>query len=314
MLVAMLGCKSKILNLRRLLPEVCAASAILLLAGALCPEGQAEPVCPLHGASFASQTRTRPSVPGRDKGSVQASSASEAGNIPSEPSQQLIVIGFMGGRVRANNFVHREALLAKDLHQRYPLALEAAVFANHDGDAALKAVLQLLDKDRDGCLSAEEKSAARIVIFGHSWGASETITLAGRLNELSIPVLLTIQVDSVQKLKENDGRIPPNVGEAINFYQSEGLLHGRSFIEAANPKRTTVLGNFESSYRRNPVSIAGYPWFARTFMKQHIEIENDPLVWNRIEALIRSKILPRNEAPQFAEGDIRNKGKLGSTP
>jgi hypothetical protein len=121
-------------------------------------------------------------------------------------------------------------------------------------------------------------------------------------------------VDSVQKLKENDGRIPPNVGEAINFYQSEGLLHGRSFIEAANPKRTTVLGNFESSYRRNPVSIAGYPWFARTFMKQHIEIENDPLVWNRIEALIRSKILPRNEAPQFAEGDIRNKGKLGSTP
>jgi hypothetical protein len=316
--------KSTVFDVRMLLREACAAAAVVLLLGTLCPKGNAEAVCPLQEAAFASQRSTRPGLPsiddqgtGKDsQGTGRANSVrgSEAQNNPSESPQQLIVIGFMGGHVQANNFVHKEALLAKDLEQRYPLALHAAVFANHDGEAALNAVLRLLDKDRDGCLSAEEKSAARIVIFGHSWGASETITLARRLNELSIPVLLTIQVDSVQKLKENDGLIPPNVREAINFYQLEGLLHGRSLIQATNPKRTTILGNFESSYRRTPVSTAGYPWFARTFMKQHIEIENDPLVWNRIEALIRSEIPPRSEPPQYAQGDYRNSAKVGSTP
>jgi hypothetical protein len=103
-------------------------------------------------------------------------------------------------------------------------------------------------------------------------------------------VLLTVQVDSVQKLHENDGDIPPNVHEAVNFYQSEGLLHGRPRIEAMDPERTIILGNFESAYKDDPVSCAGYPWYARAFMKPHIEIENDPRVWGKIEALIQTKL------------------------
>jgi hypothetical protein len=223
--------------------------------------------------------------------------ASAAANNPVEKPRHLIVIGFMGGRIKGDNFVHMEARMAKELQQHYPLAVHAAVFANHDGHVALRTVLQLLDKDRDGRLSSQEKEAARIIIFGHSWGASETIALARELNELSIPVLLTIQVDSVQKSNQNDGYIPPNVREAINFYQTEGLLHGRSLIEATDPKKTTILGNYESTYKRNPVSCAGYPWYARTFMKPHIEIENDPSVWSKIEALIRMKLL-ESDPPQ----------------
>jgi hypothetical protein len=107
---------------------------------------------------------------------------------------------------------------------------------------------------------------------------------------LHIPVLLTIQVDSVRKRKENDSVIPGNVREAINFYQSDGLLHGRKSISAFDDKRTTILGNFPSSYRNNPVSCDGYPWYARAFMHPHIEIENDPAVWDRIEALIGAKV------------------------
>src|ERR1019366_7997201 len=202
----------------------------------------------------------------------------------------LIVIGFMGGNVHAENLVHREALVAKELQQRYPLGLHAAVFANHDWKKALGTVLQLLGADPNGRLSTAEKRAARIVIYGHSWGASETVTLARRLNELGIPVLLTIQVDSVAKSNEDDRSIPPNVREAVNFYETEGLLHGRRLIAAMDPKQTTILGNFESSYRNHPIACPGYPWFARTFMKPHIEIENDPSVWSRIEALIRTKV------------------------
>jgi len=203
---------------------------------------------------------------------------------------QLIVIGFLGGHVSANNLVHQEAALIQKLQHGHPLSIHAAAFANRDGDAALQTILRLLDEDHDGHLSEKEKQAARIIIFGHSWGASETVTLADRLNKLGIPVLLTIQVDSVQKQRQNDALIPPNVHEAINFYQSEGLLRGRVAIEAKDPSQTTVLGNYQLSYRANPVPLDGFPWYARTFMKQHIEIENDPAVWNRIEALILTKL------------------------
>jgi hypothetical protein len=275
---------TRILRITSLLPKsflldiCCTASSILTLSLALHPEMQAKPVQEVHRAP---QTVNRTSVP----------NPSEAASTPLQMDRRLIVIGFMGGRIRGDNFVHIEARLAKQLRQRYPLAVNSAVFANHDGHIALRKVLQLLDSNKDGRLSDEEKEAARIVIYGHSWGASETIALARRLNELSIPVLLTIQVDSVQKSNQDDGFIPPNVGEAINFYQSEGFLHGRRLITAVDPKKTTILGNYESTYKRNRVSCAGYPWYARAFMKPHIEIENDPSVWSKIEALIQTKVL-----------------------
>jgi hypothetical protein len=244
-------------------------------------------------ADFASQAVTQATLLAGNDSSNSAPSVETAaakGNH-TKPSRKLIVIGFMGGNVSATNLVHREALLIQALQLGYPLNIHAAIFANRDGHVALKTVLQLLDKNGDGSLNDEEKSAARIVIFGHSWGASETIALADRLNQLNIPVLLTVQVDSVQKQNQNDRQIPPNVKEAVNFYQSEGFLHGRNLIVAADPKKTKVLGNYESSYRQNQVSCAGYPWYARAFMKRHIQIENDPVLWSKIEALILTKML-----------------------
>ena len=49
------------------------------------------------------------------------------------------------------------------------------------------------------------------MIYGHSRGASKTVDLADQLAALDVPVLLTIHVDSVQKVGENDGLIPANV-------------------------------------------------------------------------------------------------------
>jgi len=192
----------------------------------------------------------------------------------------------MGGRVSAGNVVHKEAFLAQDLQRRYPENVHALIFANRNAADALNAVLAMLDTTKDGHLSDAEKRVARIVIYGHSWGASETVNFANALNRQGIPVLLTVQVDSVQKLGEDDGSIPPNVREAVNFFQTEGLLHGRRVIQAVDPKRTKVLGNYELTYKDNQVSCVGYSWYARAFMKPHIEIENDAALWNRIEALI----------------------------
>jgi hypothetical protein len=220
---------------------------------------------------------------------------------PGQRREPLIVIGFMGGHIHAGNLAHGEARLVRDLDQRYPAAVNAMTFANRNARDALRTVLWLLNTSKDGTskdghLSEAEKRAARIVIFGHSWGASETVHFANELDRLGIPVLLTIQVDSVEKSGEDDGNIPPNVREAINFYQAEGLLHGRSSIQAIDPKRTRILGSYESKYKKSPVSCAGYSWFARAFMKPHIEIENDDAVWNRIEALIVARTYATNPA------------------
>ncbi len=219
-------------------------------------------------------------------------------SVPSPGAEKLtptsapsaILVGFMGGFVGRNDAIHNEVQLAKRLSEAYPSILQVRMYENRRGGQALHEILRLLDTDNSGSLSAEERRDARIAIFGHSWGGSETVTLARALAGDGIPVLLTVQVDSVQKPGEDDARIPANVLQAINFYQSAGLIHGRSKILAADASRTEILGNFRSDYKSRQVSCEGYPWFARVFMKPHIEIESDPVVWRQVETLIRSKL------------------------
>jgi hypothetical protein len=202
----------------------------------------------------------------------------------------VIVIGFVGGFVHHNDTVHQEVQLANHLSKDYGPGAEVRIFENHSGRQAYNEVIRLLDSNHDGNLSAEEKRAARIVLYGHSWGASEALALARTLQKESVNVLLTIQVDSISKPGKDDKLIPANVAEAVNFYQLDGILHGQSLIVAADPSHTKILGNFQFNYKTNPVNCDGYPWYARLFMKPHIEIESDPKVWNQVESLIRSKL------------------------
>lgn len=202
----------------------------------------------------------------------------------------VIVIGFVGGFVRHDDRVHTEVQLAERLREEYVSGVSVRTFENHRGKEAHQAVLRFVDVNGDGALSPEEKQNARIIIFGHSWGASETVELARQLEKDGVPVVLTIQVDSVQKRGENDALIPANVSQAVNFYQIDGWLHGQSQIRAADPSRTRVLGNFRSDYKAKPFSCGQYPWYDRIFMKPHIQIECDPAVWNQVESLIRSNL------------------------
>lgn len=203
----------------------------------------------------------------------------------------IVVVGFVGGFVHQNDTVHKEVQMADHLRTQYPTAMDVKIFKNREGQQAYQSILRSLDSDADGILSDHEKNLARIVLYGHSWGASEAITLARALGKDGIPVLLTIQVDSVKKFGENDRLIPANVAQAVNFFQLDGFLHGRRRIQASDHERTQILGNFQFDYKTQPVNCAGYPWYAQLFMKPHIEIESDPRVWNQVESLIRSKIV-----------------------
>lgn len=201
-----------------------------------------------------------------------------------------VVIGFVGGFVRHNDAIHQEVQLAARLRSEYPSGVEVRIFENHVARQAHQEILRVLDTDHSGTLSASEKLNARIVLYGHSWGASEAVNMARALEKDGVPVLLTIQVDSVSKFGEDDRFIPPNVSQAVNFYQLDGLLHGQRQIIATDPLRTRILGNFQLNYKSRPVNCDGYPWYAKIFMKPHIEIESDPSVWNQVESLVRSKL------------------------
>jgi surfactin synthase thioesterase subunit len=201
-----------------------------------------------------------------------------------------IVIGFVGGFVKHDDMVHSAVQVAAHLRQDYPLGVHVEVFENRRREEAHAEIVRLLDTDRNGTLSVEEKKNARIVLYGHSWGASELVTLARELGREGIPVLLTVQVDSVPKPGEDDKVIPANVAEAANFYQLNGLLHGESEIHAADPKRTNILGNFRFDYKANPTDCKQYPWYDRLFMKAHTQIECDPEVWTQVQSLIQSRL------------------------
>jgi len=148
----------------------------------------------------------------------------------------------------------------------------------------------MLDADREGELCPEDLHSSRIILYGHSWGASEVVDLARRLERERIPVLLTVQVDSVSKFGQNDEVIPANVAQAVNFYQTDGFLHGTAQIRAADPARTRIIGNFRFEYADAPYSCAAYPWYLRVFMKAHTQIECDPKIWTRVGELIHSAI------------------------
>jgi hypothetical protein len=220
--------------------------------------------------------------------------------VSDSTTRPVIVIGLVGGWIRADNHDDHIVQLAAELNREYGASVRAEIFENHHREQARERILALLDRDRNGAVEPEEKQNARIVLYGESWGGSETVMLARELQQRGIPVLLTVQIDSVAKLGEDDEVTPANVAQAVNFYQSHGIIHGRQHIRAEDASRTEVIGNFRFDYENHPVPVRGASWFAKTFLRPHVSIENDPVVWSRIETLIRSKLPAPAEQQQVA--------------
>ena len=204
-----------------------------------------------------------------------------------------IVAGFVGGFVNHGDPRHGPVQLAQRIRSSVPKDTYVQVFENRRRKDAYRTILRMLDRNHDGVLSDEEKAQARIVLFGHSWGAAAVVLLARELNRAGIPVLLTVQVDSVPKLWQKDGIIPANVAAAVNFYQPHGIVHGRSEITAADPSRTQILGNYRSDYQKAPVRCEAPSWFDRVVTPDHAQSECDPRLWAQVETLVRQRLEPQ---------------------
>lgn len=213
-----------------------------------------------------------------------------------------LVIGFVGGFVHSDDLRHVEVRMAQQIQATYGDGVRVQIFENRQTANAHKLILDWwLNREADGKLTDQEKRSPCVILFGHSWGASAVVSLARKLQRDGIPVALTIQVDSVTKNAEDDSLIPANVAEAVNFYQTRGIVHGLSKIRAADPSRTMILGNFRFTYEKEPAGCRAYPWYDRLLFKGHTAIECDPRVWSQVEALIRKRLA---SGPPLVEAQI----------
>ena len=223
---------------------------------------------------------------------------------PIEPAnrdiRKAIILGFVGGFVKRDDINHPEVLFATYLQNRYGSAVHAEVFGNHEEKRALEDAIRRLDTDKDGFLTAAEKEQVKIILYGHSWGASQTLTFARDLQRHGFAVSLTIQIDSVKKFGQDNRTVPANVAKAVNFYQRSGLTRGQPLIVAADAGRTKILGNFHKKYEDHQVNCDNYRWLSRVFNQPHHQIENDPQVWGQIVSFIDSELLRTDARSQPA--------------
>jgi len=223
---------------------------------------------------------------------------------PIEPAnrdlRKAIILGFVGGFVKRDDINHPEVLFATYLQNRYGSAVHAEVFGNHEEKRAVEDTIRRLDTDKDGSLTAAEKEQVKIILYGHSWGASQTLIFARDLQRHGIPVSLIIQIDSVKKFGQDNRTVPANVAKAVNFYQRKGFTRGQPLIVAADAGRTTILGNFHMKYEDHQVDCDNYRWLSRVFNQPHHQIENDPRVWSQIASFIDSELLRTDPETQTA--------------
>jgi len=112
-----------------------------------------------------------------------------------------------------------------------------------------------------------------------------------------------VQVDSISKAGRDDHTVPANVAQAVNFYQTRGLLHGRTEIAAADPSRTQILGQFRFDYSRMPRECQSYPWLDRFLFKGHTSIECDPQVWLQVRDFIAAALSSGSFGPARSQAD-----------
>ena len=244
--------------------------------------------------------------------SAQTRSATSFASLPyDQAGAPLIVIGFVGGFVRHDEPHHPEVQLIQELRQEYPKNIFFDVFENRKVDQAYNTILTILGTKEGDVSSNDQKRRARILLFGHSWGGSAVVTLCRKLQRDGIPVILTIQIDSVAKPFQNDWLIPANVLEAVNFYQTHGLIHGRRRIAPADPAHTTILGNFRWEYKGEPAECHGFSWRGRLLSRGHTQIECDHKLWLQVRTLL-SRRLPNPIMTQTEFGEpafLRLRGK-----
>jgi hypothetical protein len=202
--------------------------------------------------------------------------------------RDTIVIGFVGGRESWRDQRIGVTRLAKRLRSRGLDGLQVETVENMKRGMAFLFVKRGLDRDGDGWLDLQERQSARIILYGQSFGGAAVVKFARQLAEIDVPVLMTVQVDSVGR---DDELVPANVRVAANFYQDNGpFIRGARNIRASNPQHTKILFNRRFDYRNRQIELEDVAWYKKVLRSAHVKMDNDPEVWNEVERLILQEV------------------------
>lgn len=204
---------------------------------------------------------------------------------------EYLVIGFPGGREKWTNTEQIVVRIANRLRTRQLPGVHIEVVENKRRKLAIELVRRALDRNQNSALEPAERDSAKIILYGQSMGGAAVVKAARDLEELGVPILRTVQIDSVGL---GDGVIPANVLSAANLYQRNGkVIRGESAIRAEDPSRTQILGNFRYDYKQRRIDLprtAHVKWYKRLFWTAHTQMEFDPDVWRQTEELILTEI------------------------
>ena len=200
----------------------------------------------------------------------------------------VLVVGFMGGRDDWDDPKPAIRRLALRLRELGLPGVHVETVENRKRALALRLVTNAFDRDRDGRLDEAERASARLIVYGQSFGGAAVAKFARELDARGVPILLTVQIDSVGR---GDRVIPPNVARAANLFQRNGLIiRGEPEIVAEDPERTEIVGNFEYDYDERSIDVSHVRWYKKIFRVAHSKMEHDPEVWDRVEQLIVSAV------------------------
>jgi hypothetical protein len=222
---------------------------------------------------------------------------------------EILILGFIGGREPWNNDRYCVRRLALKLRSMNLPDVHIETVENKKRSLAIELITNALDRNHDGKLDQQERASAQLILYGQSFGAAAVVKLARQLKEIGVPVLLTVQVDSIGR---EDAIIPSNVASAANLFQRNGwFIRGEPEIRAEEPTKTTIIGNFKYDYSHSKIDISRVSWLKKSFRIAHTRMEHDADAWGKVEELIVSAIKkrgiqstdfsrPRNQVPAKA--------------
>jgi len=203
---------------------------------------------------------------------------------------QTLILGFLGGRESWDDASRGVRQLAKKIDAMNISEVHIETLENRKRDLAMELIHNSFDRNQDGFLDERERTTVRLIMYGHSLGGAAVVKLSHNLKDLGIPILLTVQIDSVG-FTYDDHVIPSNVKRAANLYQLDGwLLVGEDEIVPQDPDETKIIANLKFDYKDKEVDMSGVPWERRLLSVPHSKMDADPEVWSTVEQLILSEI------------------------
>jgi len=92
----------------------------------------------------------------------------------------------------------------------------------------------------------------RIILIGHSLGADNLIEIVNENSQINVDLLITL--DICDGLDIDDDNIPPNVAQAINYYQDLGWTeYGGELVEPADGNKTSDILNIPVKYSHKQI-------------------------------------------------------------